>query len=47
MVAADGLGANKKTAICILRLEIEISSKWRHFRFVQNLVDTGLIPKVA
>lgn len=34
-------------AICILRLDIEISSRWRHFRFVQNLVETGLIVKVA
>ena len=34
-------------AICILRLDIEISSRERHFRFVQNLVETGLIVKVA
>jgi len=39
--------AHQKTAICILRLDIEISSRWRHFRFVQNLVETGLIVKVA
>ena len=41
------MGNVVKMAICILRLEIEVSFKLRYFRFVQILVETGLIAKVA